>query len=246
MSNCINGFEWYLPLCFKDCIAQCKFEQGDIIYKNKPKGLSWADEIKDIDFLVQVKSPTRSNSSLVDNLDVFRTNWNTKIVFEKIYPNDKNQNKLIETTQGNFFTFLWKNDETIFSNNIIIPPVLTSISSKHIKSEFIKSQIPSNWSGFVTIADSVNNLIISKRNSISEVLMKNFNTQSLIFKVDEAVDIENFDNKNNSGFSPTLGVELFLIETDNLENVQELLKSILFKGLKDRFNITVHGQLFRN
>ena len=125
MDNIIKGFEWYLPLAFKNSVAQCKFEQGDVIYRHRPKGTIWGEEIKHIDFLVQVKSPTRTNSSAVGDLDVFGSIWNSKIVFEKIYPNNHSRNKTIETTQGKFFSFLWTNDEAVFtSDNLTLPDFL--------------------------------------------------------------------------------------------------------------------------
>jgi hypothetical protein len=34
----IKGFEWFLRPAFKDSVAQCKFEQGDVIYRDEPKG----------------------------------------------------------------------------------------------------------------------------------------------------------------------------------------------------------------
>jgi hypothetical protein len=246
MDNIIIGFEWYLPLAFKDCIAQCKFEQGDVIYRHRPKGTIWSEEIKHIDFLVQVKSPARSNSSAVGDLDVFSSNWNSKIIFEKIYPNDHSKNKTIETTQGKFFSFLWTNDEAVLTSDTLTLPVLTNIPAKQINSDFIKSKIPTNWCGFAIVIDSVSNLIISKRNAINDALAQKYTLNVELFDLKEAVILKTIDTTSYSGISPTLGVELFLIQSDNVEEVQEVLKNVLFKGVKNRFNINTHGQLFKN
>ena len=246
MDNIIKGFEWYLPLAFKDRIAQCKFEQGDVIYRHRPKGTTWGEKIKHIDFLVQVKSPTRANSSAVGDLDVFGSNWNSKIVFVKIYPNDHSQNKTIETTQGKFFSFLWKNDEAVLTSDILTQPVLTNIPAKLINSDFIKSKIPTNWCGFAIIIDSVSDLIISKRNAINDALAQKYIFETELFDLKDAVILETNDTKSYSGICPTLGVELFLVQSDNLEEIQELIKNVLFRGVKNRFNINTHGQLFKN
>lgn len=245
MDNIIKGFEWYLPKAFRDSVAQCKFEQGDVIYRHRPKGLTWGEEIKHIDFLIQVKSPTRATSSTVGELDVFRSNWNSIIVFEKIFPNAPSQNKIIETTQGNFFSFLWKNDEAFLTSNVKREPVLTNISPKHINSDFIKSKIPTNWCGFAIIIDNVSDLIISKRNAINEALTKKYIVRTELFDIKEAVILETIETKPYLDICPTLGVELFLIQSDDLEEIQELLKTVLFKGVKNRFNINTHGQLLK-
>lgn len=246
MDNIIKGFEWYLPLAFKDSVAQCKFEQGDVIYRHRPKGKTWGEKIKHIDFLVQVKSPTRTNSSAVGDLDVFGSNWNSKIVFEKIYPNNHSKNEIIETTQGRFYSFLLTNDETVLTSDNLTLPVLTNISAKQINSDFIKSKIPLNWCGFAIVVDSVSNLIISKRNAINDALEKKYIIKTELFDLNEAVILKTNDTTSYSGISPTLAVELFLVQSDNLEEIQDVLKNVLFKGVKNRFNINTHGQLFKN
>lgn len=245
MDNNIKGFEWYLPLTYKDSVAQCKFEQGDVIYRHRPLGTIWGEEINHIDFLIQVKSPTRTNTSAAGDLNVFDTNWNSRIVFEKIYPNNFGQNETIETTQGKFYSYLWKNDESILKNEVLTPPVLTSISVKHINSDFIKSKISPGWIGFAIIVDSVSNLNISKRNSINAALAEKYDFRTELYDLNEAVNIKTIDTRSFSGICPTLGVELFLIQSDNIEEIEEILKVVLFKGNKNRFNINIHGKLFK-
>lgn len=246
MDNIIKGFEWYLPLAFKDCVAQCKFEEGDIIYRHRPRETTWGEKIKDIDFLIQVKSPTRTNSLKVGDLNVFESNWNSKIVFEKFYPNDYSKNMVIETTQGKFFTFLWTNDETVLLDNTLALPPLTNISAKQINSAFIKSKIPTNWCGFAIVVDSVSDLDILKRNAINNSLASKFILKTELFDLKDSVILETIKPDSYSGISPTLGVELFLVESDNLEEIHKLLKDVLFKGVKNRFNINTHGQLLKS
>lgn len=230
MDNKIDGFEWHLPLAFKDSVAQCKFEQGDVIYKSTLKDSSLG--------IIQVRTPSRSYISNGGDLNVFESNWNSKITFEM---NDFSLTKIIETTQGRFFTFLWKNEESILHDNKPLPPVQTSVASKQMDFVFLNSKIPYGWTGFAIITDSVSNLIISKRNGIMEALTKKFNVQVEQFKLDEAL---NFDA--NSMYSPTLGVELFKIESVNSEEIKEEIKAVLFKGIKNKFNINIHGLFIEN
>lgn len=243
MENNIEGFKWFLPLIYKDSISQCKFEQGDVIYKSKTFGKNWGEEIKEMNFFIQVKSPIRSTNMIVikgneeNNIkDVFSSNWYTKIVFEKIYPNNPSANQIIETTQGVFFSFLWKDDEQLFTTNTL-EPCIASIKPKDINIEFIKTKVPIGSIGFAIITDSVSDLYVSKRNDITKVLRENFDYSSQMFTCEEAI----IDKLSSSGFSPTLGVELFIINTNDGSKIEEDLKKVLFKGKKDRFNIKSHG-----
>lgn len=246
MDNRIEGFEWHLPLAFKDSIAQCKFEQGDVIYRSKPNGENWGEEIINIDFMLQVKSPLRTDSAKGGDFDIFNYNWDSKIVFEKIYPNNHALNTTIESTQGAFYSFLWKNDERFITEKEIIFPVLTSIRPKHINVEFIKSQIPFDCVGFAIVIDSVSNLVISKRNAINEALTKKFTYSTKLFTCNESIYTTALEEKPNSGFSPTLGVELFIIKSKETKEIEEEIKTVLFKGIKNRFNINTHGLLIEN
>jgi hypothetical protein len=245
MENIIDGFKWTLSSAYKDSVAQCKFEQGDVIYKTKTTGKNWGEEKKEIDFMVQVKSPTRSINSTNGDMDVFGSNWNTKIVFEKVYPNDLTSNKVIETTQGAFFSFLWKDDEALLSANDL-KPCLTSIRPKHINSDFIKSKVPTGSTGFAIITDSVSDLLISKKSDVIKVLKESFSYYSKTFTCKEAILNSALDEFPNSGFSPTLSVELFVINSQDTNKIIEEIKRVLFKGKKDQFSIQSHGLLITN
>lgn len=245
MKNKIDGFEWHLPFSYKDSIAQCKFEQGDVIYKNELLDKTWGEQKVGIDFLIQVKSPTRTITVTKGDLDIFNSNWNTKIVFEKVYPNNLSSNKVIETTQGAFFSFLWKNDENLlYETNL--KPVISTLRPKYINAEFIKSKIPSGSTGFAIIADSVSDLIISKRIAINKILNENFNCYSKLYSCTEAIINNALNESPNSGFNPTLGVELFIINSQDIVKITEEIKKVLFKGKKDQFSIQTHGLLITN
>lgn len=242
MKNKIDGFEWHLPLSHKDSVAQCKFEQGDVIYKHAPSEKIWEEQKVDIEFLIQVKSPTRTLTSTKGDLDVFSSNWDTKIIFEKIYPNNPSSNKEIETTQGAFFSFLWKNDENLLNQSDLLP-VISSIRPKDINFEFINSKVPLGSTGFAIMVDSVSDLIISKRTAINNAIKDNFNFSTKLFSCEEAVNIGFLNESPNSGISPTLGVELFIINSQEVDKITEEIKKVLFKGKKDQFRIQTHGLL---
>jgi len=242
IDNQIKGFKWFLPLAFKDSISQCKFEQGDIIYPKKLKGKNWGENIEEFDFLIQIKSPIRSQSTANDNLDVFSSNWSSKVIFEKIYPKTPELNKTIETTQGQLYMFLWKNDESVLNTKELLEPVTSSISTKNINQEFIKSKTPENCTGFAMITDYVNNISLSKRNLVEKTLKEHYKIKLERYLIEESIILDIFQ----TNISPTLGLELFLIESKNETEIQEHLKAVLFKGIKNKFNINSHGLFIAN
>jgi hypothetical protein len=242
MENRIHGFQWYLPLAYKDSVAQCKFEQGDVIYRKEAQ-LTW-DEFGEVDFLFQVKSPSRMDNAKGD-FDVFNYNWDSEIIVEQIYPKSPALNKIITTTQGSFYSFLWKNDENLLERKAL-PPVLNAIRPKHINSEFIKTKIPSGNSGFATIIDTVSDLSGSKRKAINEIFSMSYTYTTQTFSSYEAISDTALMEESNSGFSPTIAVELHIINSNDVSHIKEQVKVALYKGLKDRFNINSHGIILNN
>lgn len=242
INNQIKGFKWFLPLAYKDSVAQCKFEQGDVIYPKQLKGKNWSENIEEFIFLIQIKSPTRSNSTTNNNLDVFSSNWNSKVVFEKIYPKTPELNSTIETTQGQLYMFLWKNDESLLNTKELIEPVVSSISTKDINQNFINSKIPENNTGFAMITDFVNNINLSKRSLVENILKEHYKIKLETYTIEESVSLDIFQ----TNIPPTLGLDLFLIESKNDIEILEHLKTVLFKGVKNKFNINSHGLFLVN
>ena len=46
-----SELRWYLPTYFQDSLAKCRFEQGTVIYKDKPIGENWSETINHINLL---------------------------------------------------------------------------------------------------------------------------------------------------------------------------------------------------
>ncbi len=245
MKEKIEGFEWFVHQAFKNSVAQCKFEEGAIIYRHPPKGNNWGKEIQHIEYFIQIKSPSRSSINNANDLNGFHKNWNSKVIFQKIYPNEPHKNKEIITSQGKLFTFLWKNLDYCLDDKTIIPPVINSIPTKCIDYYCIKNDIPLNHCAFVIITDSVNNLLISKRRLIHESLLNNFEIYTKRYETEKVINKYELNLWEDNEISPTIGVESFIINSQNIEEIHETLKKVLFKGEKDKFNINVHGLLIQ-
>ena len=54
-----------------------------------------------------------------------------------------------------------------------------------------------------------------------------FNIRLEKFEIENSVSLDS----KNSDFSPTLGLELFLIQSEDITQIQKHLKDVLFKGV---------------
>ncbi|MFT5053407.1 MAG: hypothetical protein ACI97X_000417 [Oceanospirillaceae bacterium] len=256
----IKGFEWFLRPAFKDSVAQCKFEQGDVIYRDEPKGKTWGETSENIDFLIQVKSPTRSNTSANTEYDVFGSNWNSPIKFEKFHPNSPEKNQVIETTQGRFFSYLWKNNKSCLENETVIYPPITSNRLRPTKPKskasegstvgwinmsFIASSVPVGYSCLAIIVDEVSTLITSKSQAIRTALENSFEITTELVSCSKAISLSKNLKEQEREFSPTVSVQLFFIRELDLNKINQVLEPVLFKGAI-KFRITAHGILIQN
>lgn len=254
MDNII-GFRWHLPLAFRTCISECKFEKGDTIYLDQPKGKNWEENIQKIEFLIQIQSPLRSSTTAQSqDLNIFFSNWNSPVTFEKIYPKNHKLNEVIKTTQGRLFSFLWKNDESVFKEQNILTSIITSaqirsseplnpIISKSIgwiNEPLIKTHVAESDFGFATIYDQAieaNDLKNSSIRKIFETFSKNsvkqFSCEQMILMKSEPLD--NFE------FSPSLRVLLYTANKNHRDDIDGELKSLLYKGNKGMYRLSSHG-----
>jgi hypothetical protein len=256
----IKGFEWFLRPAFKDSVAQCKFEQGDVIYRDEPKGKTWGENSVNIDFLIQVKSPTRSNATTNTEFDVFGSNWNSPIKFEKFYPNNPEKNQIIETTQGRFFSYLWKDNQSYLDKETVVYPPITSNRLRPTKPKskanegstvgwinmsFVASRVPVGHSCLAIIVDDVSTLITTKSHSIKAALENSFEVTTNFVSPKEAISLSKNLKEQEREFSPTVSVQLFFIRELDLDKITKVLEPVLFKGAI-KFRITAHGILIQN
>lgn len=237
-----NGLRWYLPPYFKDSLAKCKFEQGTIIYKDKPVGKNWGEEIEHIDYLIQIQYPPSTMSSGSGDESVIESNWESVVEFEKFYPKTKIK-KTIKTTQGRLFTFLWKDTPEIFNSNEKLLPPLFKLTNKNINENFVKNQIPENNIGFAFIYNPINDILISKLNLIKQKALLDFKIEEFTFSVDEACI--NINTEGTCCVYPLFNVKLLIFNTSNIEEINELIRSVVYKGTKGNFSINSHGLLIK-
>ena len=231
-----SELRWYMPPSFKDCLAKCRFEQGVVIFKDKPVGEKWEEEMKNIDYCIQIKFPP----SAIGADSAMLSHWNSEVIFERFFPKTK-EKETVKTTQGRLFSFLWKDDPEILHDTEDLPPPLHKISLKSINKNFIRTKIPVGSVGFAFIYNPVNDILIDRLNNIKKAASE-YDFKELTFSIEESCIIEEKEKAN--GIYPLIKTKLLLFRGIAHKNIHDLIKDVVFKGKDEKnFNIKLYGVL---
>ena len=242
MDEKYEGLSWYLPSHFKDSLAKCRFEQGTIIYKDKLIGSSWGEQKKGIDFLIQVKHPPSIMTSIGGDESIMKTNWDSEVIFDRIYPNSGEKEE-IKTSQGRLFTFLWKNDFEVFKNSEPILPPLFKVSNSQINADFVKSITPDNSISFSFIYNPINDLLITKLKSIKEKGSLICKIEEQTYSIEEACVLENINSLTET--YPLISVKVLIFYDLTADVLHDIIKDIVYKGKMNQFSLKSHGLLIQ-
>jgi len=230
-----DRFNWAVPTAFKNAISYCCFEEGDILYdtKNAYNASTWAESLKHINYMIQVKSPKRSSvlGGQVDTGLVFEQNWNSEVVFELMDYKHTNRKKLISTTQGKLFTLLYTGNLNLLKENSENPP-LPILIGKELEpyrdkaASTIQNKLKNsakNLNLFVMGYDPTNNTYTQKFSKIEASL----NSIDLEYKVYDYSPKE-CDLENHKDFSPVVYFRCIAIDTKSVEKFRDSIKSALW------------------
>ncbi|MBF0378047.1 MAG: hypothetical protein HQK72_11265 [Desulfamplus sp.] len=151
-----EGFKWAVPKNFKDAVANCFFEEGDMLY-NTPIAYEgkWGDAVKHIEHALQVQLP--KSGTVIKTTDEeksrFAANWNSLVKIHFLIGGGDYNNQLINTTQGRLFTFLRTGSFAILNPNTSQPqpPLL----ARELQSKLRET----------SIINAISNDIIKKNNN---------------------------------------------------------------------------------
>jgi len=234
-----TGLQWYLPPYFKNYLSSGRFEKGVIIYKDKPTGKTWGENIPHIDYLIQIQYPPSTMPSGSGDGNEIMKNWETTVILDLYHPNTK-ETKVITTTQGKLFTFLWKDNPEVLHQKEV-PPVPVFITNKAINEQFITDNIPCSSVGFAFIYNPINDIHLSKLREIKSLFC---NVEELTFSAEKACKTE-----KTGEIYPLLTVKLLIFKNTNYDDVHELIKKAVYKksksSEKDMFRIATHGLLIQ-
>ena len=241
-----QGFAWAIVTAFASSLNQCRFERGDILY-DSPKGYErWDEALKHITFSLQVSYPPHSLGRASKKQDVFGDNWRSQIVFTVTNHKTK-EIREVTSTQGRFYTLLWRGDWKILDAQTEPEVPLTCLAgdvcklaekaANEIKLRFCARIEKANL--FLMAYDRTHPISSGKYEAVKRRLIQNFTVVEEMFAPYEV-------GLKDILIVPTVRFVAFAIEGDGAK-VLEALKEALYTPTpgrltdKDRFNIKAHG-----
>ena len=247
-----EGFSWAVPLAFADALSLCRFEQGDTMY-DTPKAYegTWGQALKELSHSIQVKYPPRTGVGVgvakgVSEKELkFAENWKQKVVFE-LRDYKQGSTREVTTTQGRLYTVLWRGDLCVLDEQAsALPPPKTAMHIRRTLAKhapYFRSVFPEEKGSlaFFMPYDPCHSLLRGKLQNVKDVLREYFKV-GVRFLAPEEIGLPDF--------APTARVACFVVQSDSLSKVKELLKGALYKPGKgkkttdDRFRLEDHGYL---
>jgi hypothetical protein len=240
-----SEFSWAVPTIFSDAIADCKFEEGDILYDSQSAYQKWQSAVRSLEFCIKVKFPRRSlRVTKGKSESVALANWNSEVKIElKEFANDKPIERIV-TTQGKLFYLLWKGNLKILNNDAPDPPpplFLKDVKKKLVEVVVKCEKIAAGKSYFIMAHDPTNKVSIQKNIDILSVLNTDFGCDLIQLPAKKAGFI------SWEKVSPVICINLYVIDKGEHSDIFTSLKKVLYKPLnnkkKDSFRISAHGIL---
>lgn len=108
-----EAFAWRVPRAFAAALAAPRFEQGDVLFRDRLGYGPLVDPIPAGLEAIQVLSPARSSARSGPETsgpeDRRRAAWNAEVVIERVAV-DEGRSQVQVSTQGRLFTALWRGD----------------------------------------------------------------------------------------------------------------------------------------
>ena len=254
-----DGFAWSIPVAFAPAIAAFRFEQGDVLYRDReaydplegriPRGLR----------AIQVLHPARTGRSALSDSDGDRrlSSWQSEINVDLIdLASGRHDSRVI--SQGQLLTTLWRGDEGWLEPGRGEPPLPLPARVVHQRLEqaraaFDARQRTKRGVRFLFVVDLASDASRIKARNIEDALGEAGDLESIELPLDEA-GIEEAEH-----FLPTVVVRALLVPGRTSGEILPILRMSLYGGrsdeeatsadseegstVSDRFSIGRHGLL---
>jgi hypothetical protein len=238
--NYFEGFNWPVPQAFSEALAKCKFEQGDVLYSNRcAYEMAWGKAKKNLEYSIQVISPTRSiSSSKSDRADgVFLSNWSSQVEFELTSYQAKRKERK-KTSQGNLYmALLHGNLSIVDEEEVQEPPFTVSEINRRLP------QIPfdkTKEAQFLLAFDSTSEILREKRAKIETALKE-------VSSIHEH-PAQSVRSLSEFKILPTISIVVFDVDLSISETESKVKEAVYVpvknkKTDRERFRLRDHGLL---
>ena len=246
-----DGFSWAVPTAFADALAACRFEQGDMLYDTRlAYNGTWGEAQQHIKHSIQVQSPMHGygTKSDQDTALVFLDNWRMPVVFT-LKDLAAAKSATVQTTQGQLYSLLWKDDLAIIHPDSPLPPA-----------PVLAMQILDNLPAAEDYART--NLVAPGQSRI--VFLMPYDRSQVLFRIKFAKVKKSLTRfvvrpslvppalaglPSEGEFAPTVSIACFALERGSPREVEGALKQALYtpvrdrKTAKDAWRLSRHGHL---
>ena len=245
VSSFFPGFSWAVPDAFATAICSYRFEQGDVVYRDRAGYGPLAGQLEKGLTAIQLRQPPRSARAIPNEFDGDRrlANWHSKVELELV-DLAAGTSALLTTTQGRLLMVLWQGDAGWLDAVREDPPVPRSArdlaqSLREGELELGGPRGTCQGCRFVFVVDLSSDASRARASAIVDAL-------SALGRV-EASDRTPADAGASrfDAFHPTLVLRELVLLGVEAAAAEAALKRVLYGGAGDaeRFQIARHGLL---
>jgi hypothetical protein len=241
----LPGFAWAVPEAFAPAVSGYRFEQGDVLHRDRRGYDPLAGRIPAGLTALQLRLPPRSARAVPSEYEGDRrlANWQSEVELELVDPASGTA-EVFTSTQGRLFRALWKGEEAGLRGGGDDPPLPRSARelAQALRDGELALPLPSRrrrGCRFCFVVDLSSDASRAKSATIVDAL-------TALGRID-ATDRDPVAAGARDGgeFHPTLVVRELVVHDVDVETAEAALKRSLYAGSgeTERFSISRHGVL---
>lgn len=243
----LPGFRWAVTEAFAPAVAAYRFEQGDVVYRDRRGQGALASPLPDDLTAIQLLAPPRSTRVVPGDFEGDRrqANWQSEVELALV-DLARARSESLATTQGRLFTALWKDDLRMLRGEGDDPPLPRSARELFaLLRDGALAVAPQHRGGrgvrFLFVVDRSSDAARAKAGSIVDALHP-------LGRI-ETRDLDPIEAGAPEGdrFHPTLVVRELVLRDVAIAAVEDALRRALYAGSgeAERFAVARHGVLER-
>jgi hypothetical protein len=228
-----EGLAWPIPVAFAAAIASMRFEQGDVLYRDRsaydalegdiPKGLS----------AIQVQFPKRSARAAPSEFegDRRRSSWQSEVTIELVdLAAGKSETRVL--SQGKLAMAIFHGEEGWLDPLREEPPLPRSARElqqrlEQTQASFDEIQTAEKGCRFIFVVDLANDASRSKAMGVEEALRATGSVERIELSAERA------GVEDPHSYHPTAVVRCLVLPNRTLEKVLPILRARLYGGASD-------------
>lgn len=239
------GFSWAVPEAFAAAVCSYRFEQGDVLHRERRGYEAFAGRIPMDLASIQLRQPARSTRSLPSEFEGDRrlANWQGEVELDRVAL-ASGTSEPTTTTQGRLFMVLWQGDEGWLDADRADPPLPRSARelAQCLREGPLRIPAPRDGSlgcRFSLIVDLSSDASRIKAAAVGDAL-RSLAPSELRDHTPAELGATDADR-----FHPTLVLREHVLRGIGVAAAEAALKRVLYVGTgeSERFQIARHGLL---